>query len=64
MKSQNGRNQGFPYYFCLMTEGSGAVPLTNGSRSGRPKNVRIRKTGYILIFSYDRDSFTSVCVPF
>ncbi len=28
-KSQNSRNQGFSYHFCLMIEGSGAVPLTN-----------------------------------
>jgi hypothetical protein len=39
--------QGFSYYFCLMTEGSGAGPgsvlVTNGSGcgSGRPKNIRI-----------------------
>ncbi len=31
-KSQNSRNQGFSYYFCLMME---------GSRSGRFKNIRI-----------------------
>jgi hypothetical protein len=32
-KSQNNRNQGFSYYFCLMMEGSeaGSVPLTNRS---------------------------------
>ncbi len=53
-KSQNSRNQGFSYYFCLMTEGfrpragdgsgSGSIPLTNGSGSGsrRPKNTWIR----------------------
>ncbi len=31
-KSQNGRNQGLSYYFCLMIEGSGSgsIPLTNG----------------------------------
>jgi hypothetical protein len=30
--SQYSRNQCFPYYFCLMIEGSGAgsVPRTNG----------------------------------
>ena len=35
------------YYFCLMIEGSGSMPLTNGSRSGsrRPKNMWIRNTG-------------------
>ncbi len=38
-KSQNSRNHGFAYYFCLMTEGSGFVHLTKGSGSGsrRPK---------------------------
>ncbi len=34
-KSQNNRNQGFSYYFCLMIEGSGSgsgsIPLTSGS---------------------------------
>ncbi len=41
--SQNNRNQGFSYYFCMMTEesgsesGFGSTPLTNGSGSGRPK---------------------------
>jgi hypothetical protein len=24
-KSQNSRNQGFSYYFCLMIEGSGSI---------------------------------------
>jgi hypothetical protein len=44
-KSQNRRNQGFSYYFCLMI-GSGSTPLTSGSGSGRPKNMwsRIRNT--------------------
>ena len=39
-ESQNRRNQGFSYYFCMMTEGSvsGSIPLTNG----RPKNMWIR----------------------
>ncbi len=36
-KSQNSRNQGFSYLFCLMTEGSGSIPLTNGSDPGGPK---------------------------
>jgi hypothetical protein len=40
-KSQNRRNQGVFYYFCLMIEGSGSVPLTNGSGSRRPKNIRL-----------------------
>jgi hypothetical protein len=37
-------NQGFSYYFCLMIDGSGSAPLTNGYESGsrRPKNIRIR----------------------
>ncbi len=43
-KSQNSRNQGFSYYFCLMIEGSGSIPVTNGSAPGfmRPKSIRIR----------------------
>ncbi len=41
-KSQYSKNQGFSYYFCLMIEGSGSVPLTNGSGSRRPKDIRIR----------------------
>ncbi len=53
-KSQNSRNQGFSYYFCMMIEGSGAgsragsgsgsIPQTSGSGSGsgRPKNTWIR----------------------
>jgi hypothetical protein len=35
--SQNSRNEGFSYYFCLIIEGSGSgtgsVPRTNGSGS-------------------------------
>jgi hypothetical protein len=44
--SQNSKNQGFSYNFCLMIEGSGSgsIPLTNGSGFGsrRPKNMWIR----------------------
>jgi hypothetical protein len=62
-ESQNSRNQGFCYYFCMMIEGSGSIPLTNGSGSGRPKNmwirwIRIRNTDYLSYFfcavMYDR----------
>ncbi len=54
-ESQNSRNQGFSYYFCMLIEGSGAgsgsIPLTSGSGSGRPKNlwirwIRIRNTAF------------------
>ncbi len=59
-ESQNRRNQGFSYYFCMVIEGfgsgagagSGSIPLTSGSGSGRPKNmwirlrIRIRNTGW------------------
>ncbi len=43
-ESQNSRNQGFSYHFCMMIEGSGSrsITLTDGSGSGRPKNMRIR----------------------
>jgi hypothetical protein len=43
-ESQNSRNQGFSYYFCMMIEGSGSIPLASGSGSGswRPKNMWIR----------------------
>jgi hypothetical protein len=41
-KSQNSRNQCFSHHFCLMIEGSGSVPMTNGSGSRRHKNIRIR----------------------
>jgi hypothetical protein len=41
-KSQNSRNLGFSYYFCLMIEGSGSGSIyrTNGSGAGRPQNIR------------------------
>jgi hypothetical protein len=54
-KSQKSRNQGFSYYFCLMMErsGSGSIPMTNRSGSGRPKNIRIRISipdSYVFLF--------------
>ncbi len=56
-ESQNRRNRGFSYYFCMMIiegsgsgtgAGSGSIHLTSrsGSGSGRPKNMWIR---WILI---------------
>jgi hypothetical protein len=55
-KSQNTRNPGFSYYFCILiegsgvgsgsihlTNGSGSIPVTNGSGYQRPKNTWIRK---------------------
>jgi hypothetical protein len=46
--SQNNRNQGFSYYFWLMTEGSGSrsVP-TNRSGSKRPNTYG---SGYATLF--------------
>ncbi len=49
-KAQNSRNQGFFTYFGFLIEGSisgsragsGSIPLTCGSGSGRPKNMWIR----------------------
>jgi hypothetical protein len=32
--------------------GSGSMPLTNGSGSMRPKNIRIRNTGKTLLFRF------------
>jgi hypothetical protein len=50
---QYRRNQGFSYFFCLLIEGSGSILLTNGSGSGRPKNMWIRNTvKYICIRPY------------
>jgi hypothetical protein len=56
-ESQNSRSQGFSYYFCII-EGSGSIPLTSGSGSGRPKNMwirirsRIRNTGILCTFFF------------
>ncbi len=76
-ESQNCRNQGFSYYFFMMIKGSrsragsGSIPLTNGSGSGRPKNmwIRIRNTGSIWfdIFSWAAECgwySTSPLLPF
>ncbi len=51
-KSQSSRNQGF--LTCLVIEGSGSIPLINGSGSGsrRPKNIGIRNTAYLFTTSY------------
>jgi hypothetical protein len=45
-KSQNSRNQGFSYYFCLMIKGSGSgsVPRTNRSGYGSLKTYRTDPT--------------------
>ncbi len=53
-KSQNSRNQGFSYYFCLMIEGG-------GSRPRRPKNmwirIQIRNTGiFRILFTLGTDA--------
>jgi hypothetical protein len=59
----NSRIQGFSYYFYMMIEGSGSrvgsgsIPLTSGSGSGRPKNtwirwIRIRNTGLVSGFHH------------
>jgi hypothetical protein len=41
---KKNRTQSFSYYFCLILEGSGSIPLTCGSGSGsrRLKNMWIR----------------------
>ncbi len=60
-ESQNSRNQGFSYYFCMMIEGSGSragsrsgsIPLASGSGSRMPVImwIRIRNTGLNKEFS-------------
>ncbi len=66
MKSQNSRNQGLSYYFCLMIEGSGtgSVLLTNRSGSRRLKHLRIRfrNTGFIGACTYQRLKAWKHCV--
>jgi hypothetical protein len=52
-KSQNIRNHGSSYYFCLMIEGSGSgfIPLTYGSGSATlsaRKDPQARKVQYLL----------------
>ncbi len=60
-ESQNCRIQDFSYYFCMMIEGSGSIPLTSESESGSGKQkntwiwwiwirirIRIRNTGLSL----------------
>ncbi len=44
-ESQNSKTQCFSYYFCIMTEWSGSIPLTSGSGSGSWRPNRIRNTG-------------------
>jgi hypothetical protein len=44
-KTQNSRNQGFSYYFCLTIAG----PLPNGSERPKKQRIRIHNTaGYSL----------------
>ncbi len=57
-ESQNSRIQDCSYYFCMMIEGSGSragsgsIPLTSGSGSGRPKNTWIRNTAWYQQIPY------------
>jgi hypothetical protein len=48
-ESQNGRNQGFSYYFCMMIEGAGAgsgsIPPTSGSGSGAGRSKKTCGSG-------------------
>ncbi len=56
-KTQNSRNQGFSFCFCLTKEGSGiragsgSVPLTNRSGSGRPKTYGSYGSGSATLIS-------------
>jgi hypothetical protein len=51
-EEKNSRNQGFSYYFCLMTEGSVPIPLISGSGPGRHKNMCIWLGTTILQWYY------------
>ncbi len=76
-ESQNSRNQGFSYYFCMMIEGSGSragsgsIHLTceSGSGSRRPKKmwilwIRFRNTGLWVIFTLlDPDPYRTPLNP-
>jgi hypothetical protein len=45
-KSQNGRNQWFSYYFCLMTEGSESVSLSVSGSATLPPPPTTDNTQY------------------
>ena len=47
-ETQNRRNLNCSYYFCMMIEGSGYIPLTSGSGSRRPTNMWIRNNALQL----------------
>jgi hypothetical protein len=44
-----------------MMEGSGSVSMTNGSGSGRPKNIWIRNTGMVYLYSDLIRNQSAVC---
>ncbi len=59
---KTSQSSSFCYYFCLVIEGSGSIPLTNGSGSRRPKNmwirwIRIRNTGKNIVYFREKDCF-------
>ncbi len=58
-KSQNSRNRGFSYFFCLMIEGSGSIHRTSGSGPGsrRAKNIRIRNTAFVFALRSPEKAF-------
>jgi hypothetical protein len=62
-ESQHSRNQGFSYYFCMLIEGSGSIPLTGGSGSGRPKNmwIRNRNTAWYRQYRYRYHQLIFMC---
>jgi hypothetical protein len=64
MKSQNSKNQGFSYYFCLMMKGSGSgsVLVTNPDADadpGGPIKYGSEKSG---IFCDNLQLFDVICV--
>ncbi len=66
-KSQNSRNQGFSYYFCLIMGGSGSVPLTKNPYPGgqkTPGSGTLARTSQYLTFNSLQESYAGSRGPF
>jgi hypothetical protein len=54
---QYGRNQWFSYYSCLMIEGSGSVPLANGSSPDPFREVKLYRIMYRYLSTHSSNTF-------